>query len=68
MKSLNSFVEAVLTVNKDIDILDGFFCGFSIPQISKEFDLLKIYKKDYVVNIELEIVQKIMWSCDVMKR
>lgn len=54
MKSLNSFVEAILTVDKDIGILDGFFYGFSIPQISKEFDLLKIFKNEYVVNIELK--------------
>lgn len=54
LKSLNALVEAVLTVDKDINILDGFYYGFSIPQISKEFDLLKIYKNNYVVNIELK--------------
>lgn len=30
------------------------FYGFSIPQISKEFDLLKIFENDVVVNIELK--------------
>ena len=37
-----------------IEDLDGFFYGFSIPQISKEFDLLKIFENDVVVNIELK--------------
>ena len=34
--------------------LDNFFYDFSIPHISKEFDLLKIYEDDCIVNIELK--------------
>lgn len=34
--------------------LRWIFYGFSIPQISKEFDLLKIFENDVVVNIELK--------------
>lgn len=34
--------------------LDNFIYGFSIPQISKEFDLLKIYENGPVINIELK--------------
>lgn len=34
--------------------MDGFFYSFTIPQISKEFDLLKIGKNGVVVNIELK--------------
>ena len=34
--------------------LDCFFYGFSILQISKEFDLLKIYEDGPVINIELK--------------
>lgn len=34
--------------------MDGFFYSFTIPQISKEFDLLKIGKNGVVINIELK--------------
>lgn len=34
--------------------LDGFFYSFSIPQIGKEFDLLKIGTNKVVLNIELK--------------
>lgn len=34
--------------------LDGFFYSFSIPQIGKEFDLLKIETNKVVLNIELK--------------
>ena len=34
-------------------ILDGYFVGFVIPQISNEFDLLR-FGNDYIVNIELK--------------
>ena len=33
---------------------DGFFYNFSIPQLSKEFDLLKIFTDGPVVNVELK--------------
>ena len=36
-----------------VDALDGFFLGFSIPQIGKEFDLLK-FRQDGCLNIELK--------------
>lgn len=34
-------------------ILNGFYVGFKIPQIGKEFDLLRI-GKNYIVNLELK--------------
>ena len=34
-------------------ILDGYYVGFSIPQIANEFDLLR-FGTDYIVNIELK--------------
>ena len=34
-------------------ILDGFYVGYKIPQIGKEFDLLRI-GEEFVVNIELK--------------
>ena len=40
---------------ENIDIFDGFFFGFKLPQIGKEFDLLKVSSdKRYVLNIELK--------------
>lgn len=53
-ETLKNFVGELLTNGADISDLSGFFYAFSIPQISKEFDLLKIYKDDVVVNIELK--------------
>lgn len=54
METLKSLVDELLANGADIADLEGFFYGFSIPQISKEFDLLKIYKDDVVINIELK--------------
>ena len=34
-------------------ILDGYYVGFSIPQIANEFDLLR-FGTDYIINIELK--------------
>lgn len=34
--------------------LEGFYYGYSIRQIGKEFDLLKIHKNNAVLNIELK--------------
>ena len=52
--TLKRFINELLNWGIDIEDLDGFFYGFSIPQISKEFDLLKIFENDVVVNIELK--------------
>jgi hypothetical protein len=35
------------------NIFDGYYIGYKIPQISKEFDLLRITKNS-VINIELK--------------
>lgn len=39
--------------NLQISGFDNFYIGYTIPQISKEFDLLKICE-EYVINIELK--------------
>lgn len=54
VETLISFVEELLTNDVEISDLEYFFYGFSIPQISKEFDLLKIYENGPVINIELK--------------
>lgn len=52
---LKEFVKKLHTSfrSADIDIFNGFFYNFTIPQISKEFDLLRI-NEDSVINIELK--------------
>lgn len=47
------FVDNLKTLSKSIALFDKYFIGYSIPQIGKEFDLLRI-DKETVVNIELK--------------
>lgn len=51
--SLRRFVDRLMDNGVSIEMLDGFFLGFKIPQIGKEFDLLKIAKNE-CLNIELK--------------
>ncbi len=43
----------LVSITNNIEIFDKYFIGYSIPQIGKEFDLLRI-DSDSVVNIELK--------------
>lgn len=52
--TLKSFLSELLSRKIQMSYLDNFIYGFSIPQISKEFDLLKIYENGPVINIELK--------------
>lgn len=51
--TVNQFVQQMQQNGVDVHCFDGFFYSFSIPQISKEFDLLKI-NDNRVLNIELK--------------
>lgn len=57
LECLHTFVDVMLTVNGNISetigMLNYFYFSFTIPKISKEFDLLRIAKNG-VVNIELK--------------
>lgn len=53
IESLRFFVDALEDESLSITDFDGFFYGFKIPQIGKEFDLLKLSDK-YCLNIELK--------------
>ena len=48
-------IDALNKLNKLIsyNIYDGFYIGYKIPQIGKEFDLLR-FGKNYCVNIEIK--------------
>ena len=50
---MTSFIELFKTTDNSIYLLDNFFVGYMIPQIGKEFDLLR-FNKTNVVNIELK--------------
>lgn len=52
IESLNKFI-SLLSEFVGLENWDGFYYSFSIPQISKEFDLLKIGDKR-ILNVELK--------------
>lgn len=43
----------LLSVEKDISVLAHYYLGYSIPQIGKEFDLLR-FGTDCIINIEIK--------------
>ncbi len=53
MNDLELFVKQMQATNSNIEVLDCYFWGYTIPQISKEFDLLR-FGKNNIVNIELK--------------
>lgn len=53
LKDLQVLVDNFKLVSKNISLFDKYFIGYTIPQIGKEFDLLRI-DKDSIVNIELK--------------
>ncbi|MCG6189107.1 DNA/RNA helicase domain-containing protein [Maribellus maritimus] len=50
---IRKYINKLINVSPDINVLDNYFIGYTIPQISKEFDLLRIGSED-IVNIELK--------------
>ena len=53
MDDLQSLVDVITSLTKQTNILNHFYVGFKINQISKEFDLLRIGKNS-IINIELK--------------
>ena len=53
INSLRVLADQLFSAGKSLPLLDGFFFSYRIPQISKEFDLLRI-GSDSIVNIELK--------------
>ena len=51
--SLRILTDALILAGISVSEADGFYFGFIIPQIGKEFDLLKVTGK-YCLNIELK--------------
>ncbi|MGI9580135.1 DNA/RNA helicase domain-containing protein [Chryseobacterium sp. RRHN12] len=53
IQDLSKLVVAIKTISQKITNFDMFFVGYIIPQISKEFDLLR-FDKDIILNIEIK--------------
>ena len=50
---LGSFCDLLNKYDCPFAVFDGYYIGYSIKQISKEFDLLR-FSEDLVINIELK--------------
>jgi trans-2-enoyl-CoA reductase len=53
LKDLDILVSHLKSLSKYIGLFDKYFIGYTIPQISKDFDLLRI-DNETIVNIELK--------------
>ncbi|WP_075694676.1 DNA/RNA helicase domain-containing protein [Cellulophaga lytica] len=53
LNCLSKFINQLSSQEEDITIFNHFFCGYEIPQISAEFDLLR-FGENYNLNIELK--------------
>ena len=53
INSLKVIVDELINCGCSLEMLDGFFYGYHIPQIGKEFDLLKFTNME-CINIELK--------------
>lgn len=53
ISGLRKLVRQLLSVEKDISVLAHYYLGYSIPQIGKEFDLLR-FGTDCIINIEIK--------------
>jgi hypothetical protein len=50
---LKNLLKALYALPSSISIFDSFYVGYKIPQIGKEFDLLR-FGKSFIINIELK--------------
>lgn len=53
LNSIASLVDTLLEIRNDISIVNNYYLGYSIPQIGKEFDLLR-FGNNYIINIEIK--------------
>ena len=63
IRNLNSFCDIMRENGCTISTLDGFYIGYTIKQIAKEFDLLR-FGKDFVLNIEIKSELKVAHKID----
>ena len=53
LNGIESFVNELLKIKNSITIVNNYYLGYSIPQIGKEFDLLR-FGDNYIINIEIK--------------
>lgn len=53
LNSIEALVKELLKTKNNISITNNYYLGYSIPQIGKEFDLLR-FGDNYIVNIEIK--------------
>lgn len=53
MEDLSTLISDMLEHKAYVDIFDNFYLGYSIPQIGKEFDLLRLGRES-VINLEIK--------------
>lgn len=53
LNDLNILYEELKSLTKNMELFDKYFIGYTIPQIGKEFDFLRL-DKESIVNIELK--------------
>ena len=52
-EDISNFINALKDAETKVSILNYYYIGYKINQISKEFDLLR-FGNNYIVNIELK--------------
>jgi len=53
VNDLRTLAQVLSALCRSISIFDQFYVGYKIPQIGKEFDLLR-FGKEFIINIELK--------------
>ncbi len=53
LDGIELLLNELLKFENYISVIDGFYIGFSIPQIGKEFDLLR-FSRNNIINIEIK--------------
>lgn len=53
LDGVEALVENIIRTKKDISIVNHYYLGYSIPQIGKEFDLLR-FGNNSIINIEIK--------------
>lgn len=54
LEQIKTIITNLIYFKAEKECLDNWFYSFTIPQIGKEFDLLKIGTNDIIVNVELK--------------
>ena len=53
LNGIESLVNNLMKEGEELSITNNFYIGYSIPQIGKEFDLLR-FGNNYIINIEIK--------------